>query len=901
MSSLSRLRVWAAPALAGALVLSVLSPPAPVSARPAAAAENHAASAKPATSAASTTSSRPTVRTGPLVKPSAPAAPKKPRAGHRGTLAVVAWQAPTDHGSAITGYVVTPHRGKKAAKPVSFDGTATTRTLRLSSGKGSWTFTVAARNAVGTGPASPHSAPAKVLALPAAPTIIAVSVNSTTALLSWTPGSDGGSPVTNWVITPYVGGVRQASQTVGPATTAEITGLIAGTTYRFTVAARTALGTGPESPLSFAVTANVSPTLSFTTPSPGAVGVAYVTNFGVSRGVPPFVWSIVSGSLPPGLTLNTTNGTLSGVPTIAGQYPFVVRVVDSAGQQASRLVTLEIRQAPSLQNAAPPLAEVGAIYSDQFTVVGGTAPFSWSVTGTLPPGLTLNPATGLLSGRPTTAGAYPFTLRVTDAFGLSDTQQFRLIVQPASVVTLTVDSALANFGTPSSFHVRIGPGLAEGTVTAIDVLPNGTDRPLGTFPVTLNAADFEIILPAFGLNNFRVEYNSSNTNAVVDSNTVIVDVRAVPGQVIIGQFAQSGTAGNKDQFIGLRSNLPLDVPIAGFKIQAPGGFSLTIPASARPLPARRGYLVAGSDYSLNNILPDLVVDNLGPTDGGFRLVAPDVPGTVTDAAGSAPGFFQGTALPAFSSPPYVTHAWGRIEENGQLVDTGNTRNDFRLVATVLGPINGVPSALGSPSPRNTLGTYQQNDVLQSTRLDPDVSNAAAPNRVVSGNTIILRFRLTNRSSTSAITQARLRITALSQVNGAPKPNGPTPSPHGNLRVINPSTPTSSVTLSNATVVTVNNLRMDAPATDPPGGGLFTTLTVPLDLGGLGPGVSTNVALWLRIETPGPFWVGWDADALGGPVPSPAVAMSANGKGHLRKVTPGSAKLTPSHVISGTVR
>ncbi|MCI4064848.1 putative Ig domain-containing protein [Micromonospora sp. R77] len=898
MSSSSRLRTWAAPAVAGALVLSVLSPPASASATPAAAAAKPAsAAAKPAAQTTSA-SSRPTART---AKPAAPAAPKQPRAGHRGTLAVVTWQAPADHGSAITGYVVTPYRGKKAAKPVSFDAEATTQTLRLASASGSWTFTVAARNAVGTGPASPRSAPARLLALPAAPTIIAVSATSTTALLSWTPGSDGGSPVTNWVITPYVGGVRQASQTVGPATTAEITGLISGTTYRFTVAARTAAGTGPESPLSFAVTANVSPTLAFATPPAGAVGVAYSVGLDATRGVPPFVWSIASGTLPPGITLNPNTGALSGLPTTAGVYPFVVRVVDAAAQQGSRLVTLEIRQAPRLENAAPPLAEVGAIYSDQLTVIGGTAPFSWSIAaGTLPPGLTLDPATGLLSGRPTAAGAYPFTVRVTDAFGLTDTQQFRLIVQAASVVTLTVDSALTNFGTPSSFHVRIGPGVAEGNVTAIDVLPNGTDRPLGTFPVTFNAADFQIILPAYGLNRFRVQFDASNTNAVANSNTVTVDIRAVPGQVIIGQFAQSGTAGDKDQFVGLRSNLAIDVPIAGFRIEAPGGFSLTIPASARPLPARRGYLVAGSDYSLVNILPDLVVDDLGPPGGGFRLVAPDVPGTVTDAAGSAPGFYEGTPLPGFNNPPHVAHAWGRIRENGQLVDTGNTRNDFRLVSVLLGPTEGVPSALGSPSPRNTLGVYQQNDIAQSTRLDPNVSSAAAPNRVVSGNTIILRFTVTNRSSTTPLTQARLQITALSQLNGAPKPNGPTPSPHGNLHVVNPPTTTSPVTLSNGDVVTVNNLRMDAPATDPPGGGLFTTLTVPLDLGGLGPGVSVRLALWLHIDTPGPFWVGWDVDALGPQAPALAVAMSANGKGHrLKKVKP--AKLPPSYVVSGTVR
>ena len=62
-------------------------------------------------------------------------------------------------------------------------------------------------------------------------------------------------------------------------------------------------------------------------------------------------------------------------------------------------------------------------YSDQLTVTGGTSPFTWSVSaGTLPPGLTLGASTGLLSGTPTTAGTYSFTVKVTDQPGLSDTE-----------------------------------------------------------------------------------------------------------------------------------------------------------------------------------------------------------------------------------------------------------------------------------------------------------------------------------------------------------------------------------------------------------------------------------------------------------------------------------------------
>ncbi len=78
---------------------------------------------------------------------------------------------------------------------------------------------------------------------------------------------------------------------------------------------------------------------------------------------------------------------------------------------------------PALLFPAPPGGEVGVAYSDQLTVTGGTSPFTWSVSaGSLPPGVTLGASTGLLSGTPTTAGSYSFTVKVTDNSGLSDTE-----------------------------------------------------------------------------------------------------------------------------------------------------------------------------------------------------------------------------------------------------------------------------------------------------------------------------------------------------------------------------------------------------------------------------------------------------------------------------------------------
>jgi len=94
-------------------------------------------------------------------------------------------------------------------------------------------------------------------AAPAAPTAVAASAGNGTASVTWTAPSDGGSPLTSYTITPYAGGVAQQATTISgnpPATSATITGLTNGTSYTFTVSATNAIGTGPASASSNAVT-----------------------------------------------------------------------------------------------------------------------------------------------------------------------------------------------------------------------------------------------------------------------------------------------------------------------------------------------------------------------------------------------------------------------------------------------------------------------------------------------------------------------------------------------------------------------------------------------------------------------------------------------------------------------
>ncbi|TQJ52257.1 molybdenum-dependent oxidoreductase-like protein [Phycicoccus sp. SLBN-51] len=194
----------------------------------------------------------------------APGAPTNVTATAGDKAATVSWTAPSDGGSAITSYTVTPYVGTTAQTPTTVTGSppATTTTVNGLTNGTAYTFTVSATNAVGTGPASTPSNSVTPTAstsptAPAAPTNVTATAGDKAATVSWTAPSDGGSAITSYTVTPYVGTTAQTPTTVTgspPSTTATVTGLANGTTYTFTVSATNAVGTGPQSSASNAVT-----------------------------------------------------------------------------------------------------------------------------------------------------------------------------------------------------------------------------------------------------------------------------------------------------------------------------------------------------------------------------------------------------------------------------------------------------------------------------------------------------------------------------------------------------------------------------------------------------------------------------------------------------------------------
>jgi hypothetical protein len=168
----------------------------------------------------------------------------------------------------------------------------------------------------------------------------------------------------------------------------------------------------------------------------GSVGTAYNQIVSASGGTPPYSFAISSGALPTGLLLNPSTGAITGTPTAAGTFTFTITATDANGCSGSRLYTINIASPGcpviTLSPATLPPAMAQVFYSQAVTASGGTAPYVYTISaGALPSGLTLNPATGVVSGMPLSGGLFNFTIRATDTNGCIGQNPYTLTVLAA--------------------------------------------------------------------------------------------------------------------------------------------------------------------------------------------------------------------------------------------------------------------------------------------------------------------------------------------------------------------------------------------------------------------------------------------------------------------------------------
>jgi hypothetical protein len=241
----------------------------------------------------------------------------------------------------------------------------------------------------------------------------------------------------------------------------------------------------------------------------GSDKASYAETLIATGGITPYTWNLASGALPPGVALSSSAGTLTGSPTSSGSFSFSVGVRDSSHPSgyATQALSISIGSTASplgIITTSLPSGTVQSTYGTALIASGGTAPYSWSLaSGSLPPGLALSSSTGALSGTPTAAGTFSFTVGVADSSSQHATRVLSVSVAatapslrittsslPSGAVQVAYSAALAATGGSTPYSWSIGGALPAGlALNSSTGAITGTPTQAGSFSFSAQVKD----------------------------------------------------------------------------------------------------------------------------------------------------------------------------------------------------------------------------------------------------------------------------------------------------------------------------------------------------------------------------------------------------------------------------
>ena len=319
------------------------------------------------------------------------------------------------------------------------------------------------------------------------------------------------------------------------------------------------------------------------------IGISYKFLLVASGGVKPYTWTITSGQLPPGLSLNT-DGVISGTPTALGKFTFTAKVVDSQTPTAAvNQLTASITVNPVLSLTATtlPSGTVSGPYNATITASNGLPPYTYTPIpadgSALPPGIKLTtnsgqngaPSTGLFSGTATAAGVYNFTVQVNDALNEVATAVYTITIvgrlqgpyvlyfngfkngQPFyDVAQLVASNDVSGSGQITGTLDEVGPGGIGASAETVNGTYNvGQHSNFGSLSFTRKddheTMNFSMIVSTSGTTKVLLNNTSDSNEAYGSGLLKIQSASTLAGTIINYGFGLFGNDTSNNRYAGI--------------------------------------------------------------------------------------------------------------------------------------------------------------------------------------------------------------------------------------------------------------------------------------------------------------------------------------------------------------
>jgi hypothetical protein len=547
-------------------------------------------------------------------------------------------------------------------------------------------------------------------------------------------GSVGNSYSANLVATggtaPYTFTITSGSLPAG--LTLSKAGLISGKPNSAITSTITVQATDSSKPaqtataiLSLAVTSPVPLVIATSSLASGVVNNPYIDAVAASGGTAPYAFSIVGGALPVGLALDPSLGQISGTPLTAGTSNFKVQVQDSSSpaQTATATLSIAIKAKPSplaINTKALPGGTISSPYNANVSASGGVSPYAFLViSGALPQGLTMDPASGQLSGTPLAAGNSAFTVQVEDSevpIQLA-TASFSITIAPQKLVISSGAAPAGEVGYSYAFGASASGGTAPYTFTIVSgSLPGGLtlDPVLGEISGTPTPA-------GAGTSSFTLQVQDTGSPAQTATVKLSIAIKAPLSITTTG--LPNGIVGTAYSFkVTASGGFP---PYTFSETGLPAGLAMSPDGTIKGTPTALTLNPAAVFIQVNDT-------NTSPGPAVFTSLNLTIYGQLTVPATSLPEGITGQAYPpiAFSLFPATISATGGQTPYNFTVSSGTFPPGLSLSLDIAtNPLGDTALISGTPS---TAGSYTFTVNVTDASIPQQTANRTFTIKIIQG-------------------------------------------------------------------------------------------------------------------------------------------------------------------------